>query len=1318
MRRALKITAWTFGSLLALLVLLVAAIFVVGNTQSGRAFIARTTAKLTEGHVRLGDIAGSFPSDLQLARLELSDERGVWLTAEGISLRWSPWDLLTRHIQVDRLEVDHLQVDRRPITKPSPPSTTTPSIPHTDLTRLAIRRLDLGRELAGSPVSLVVTANAHLLSLQNATANIVVQRTSGLGDYELALQFDPVRMDADLKVREPANGPLENILKLPGLGDLNVIARLSGPRTAESVQLELDAGALRGRVQGTLDIPGKSANLSYALNAPEMTPAPDLTWNRISLQGTWRGPVESAVADGHLDIRQLKAPGGTELAALKADLKAAAGLITASAAIDGLVIPGPQPQLLSDSPLRLDASMRVNEKTRPLQLTALHKLFALHAQGATAPDQSLHIELTLPDLTPLAAVAKQSVRGDSNIKAVVAHDSKSTQLTADVDSNITGGAASWVGVLRGRSRLQMTGRMTPQAFGIDRLLFTARTASLSATGTAARTGSADLDGHFALSLSDLTVLSPALAGNLKLSGKVSGPRDSLSTAADLSTTISVRGSPPGTVSASLHADGLPRTPHGAIQAQGDLDGSPVGLNVSLQQEKSDFHAIIHRADWKSVHADGELSAPAKEFAQARGKVTFRIGQLSDLNRLLGSTLQGAIDGNLSMRPDERQSHADFRVEAHDVSTGSLTASAQLKGSGSLDDLHLELAAQSPAIAGQPASVTTASILNMTAHTLRVSTADARFHGQDAHLQSPMQLSFGDGLTITPTRLQVQQAVLEVAGRLSPTLEVHGSLRDVKPELINAFMPNLLAAGAISGDAQLQGSMGALMGHVHLNALGLRSSSALAQGLPAVDVHANADLMGDTALTNVKLAAGSKSQVTLSGHAPLAPTGALDLKLAGNLDLALVNPILEARGRHVTGDLNVDTTIRGTTQDPKVGGSVRLAKANFRDYTQGINLTDIAAQIEGDEKVLRIVNLTAKAAPGTLSATGTANILDPGMPIDIKLTAKNAQPITNNIITANVNADLHASGKAREKLDIGGTVHVNRAEVGIPSGFPPNVAVLDVRRPGEAPPAPPEKPLIISLDITVDAPRQILVTGRGLDAELGGQLRIRGTTDSPQVTGGFDLQRGSFDIASTRLIFSMGRVTFNGAGLSKKLDPTLDFTAQSTLSDNTTATVHITGFADSPKIELSSTPDMPQDEILARLLFGVPAAQLTALQVVQIGAALRTLSGGGGGSSLNPLAKIQKALGLDRLSVGGASNNGQPGASNAGATIEAGRYVSSRVYVGVKESTTGTSQVAVDVDLSKHLKLQTRLGNGTATAQGTTPDNDPGSSVGLAYQFEY
>jgi hypothetical protein len=29
-----------------------------------------------------------------------------------------------------------------------------------------------------------------------------------------------------------------------------------------------------------------------------------------------------------------------------------------------------------------------------------------------------------------------------------------------------------------------------------------------------------------------------------------------------------------------------------------------------------------------------------------------------------------------------------------------------------------------------------------------------------------------------------------------------------------------------------------------------------------------------------------------------------------------------------------------------------------------------------------------------------------------------------------------------------------------------------------------------------------------------------------------------------------------------------------------------------------------------------------------------------------------------------------------------------------------------------------VGNGTASVQGVTPDNDPGSSLGLLYQFEY
>ena len=140
--------------------------------------------------------------------------------------------------------------------------------------------------------------------------------------------------------------------------------------------------------------------------------------------------------------------------------------------------------------------------------------------------------------------------------------------------------------------------------------------------------------------------------------------------------------------------------------------------------------------------------------------------------------------------------------------------------------------------------------------------------------------------------------------------------------------------------------------------------------------------------------------------------------------------------------------------------------------------------------------------------------------------------------------------------------------------------------------------------------------------------------------------------------------------------------------------------------------------MALLLFGKPAQQLTAFELAQIGAALATLSGVGD-NGLNPLVKIQKTLGLDRLTVGSnTTTTATGGTENQGAAIAAGRYVSKRIYIEGKQTTAGTSQVQVDVDLTKHLKLQTRLGNGTAVTQGTTPENDPGSSVGLSYQFEY
>jgi translocation and assembly module TamB len=1317
MRRGLKITAWTAGALLALILLLIGALLIVGNTDSGRDFIVRMTSRLTKGNVQIAGIHGSFPASLDLDRLQLADDDGIWLFAEHISLRWTPSALLTRHIKVDTLHVALLHMERTPLPDKEKKPSSTPSIPHADLANLTVDKLELGKALAGEPVSLVVKGTAHLRSLQDMTAHVVAQRTGGNGNYEVQLQFDPSRMDATLKLQEPANGPLENLIKVPGLGELSLSARLNGPRNAENVELTLDAGPLRVRARGAINLAQNSADLEYSLTAPQMTPYPGLTWQSVELKGRFHGPFTTPTAEGHLFVKQLQAPGGAELAALDANLTAKHGMMTLHAGIDGLVIPGPQPTVFQDSRLSLDASILLDDPKRPLQLAANHRLFALKANAITAGERSAQLDLRIPDVAPFAALGGQTIRGDADIKAHVKYSESSTNLTADATANIDGGAAAWAGLVRGGSaRLQIAGGLTDKQVTIERLQLNGRAISLSGSGTSARTDAQELSAKLDLTLPDLTMVSPTVVGSLKLAGRIKGPVNSLTADTDLTSTLSIHGSPQGTLSATVHADGLPKSPRGTVEAHGDLDGAPLRLNVSLEQGSGNvYHAVIQHADWKSAYAEGDVTSGA-DVAQAKGNVRFRMGQLSDLNRLLESTLQGSVSGTLALTPVAGKSHAQVQLDAKDVVAGGVTTNAQLSATGTMDALDIKLAAQTPAIGGEPAAVNSTAQLNVTAKELRLTSLDAAYHNQNIKLLSPARLSFADGFAVEGLKVGAQEAVLEADGRVSPALDIHASLKQLKPDLINAFVPGLLATGTIQANAQVQGSFAAPTGKVTLDATGVRAANEAARGLPAADLHASAQLMGNTARVDAKLIAGSASQLALSGRTPLAADGALDLKLAGNLDMGLLNPLLEARGRHVTGEVTLDTTVTGAAASPEIGGTVRLAKGSIRDYTQGINLSDITGELTGSHGLLRIEKLTARAAPGNVSVEGTIGVLQPKMPVDLKITAKDAQPIANNIVTANLDAELKVTGTAREELEVAGTVRINRADVEIPSGLPPNVAVLDVRRPGQTKPPPPEKPVVVKLNITVDAPRQILVKGRGLDAELGGQLQIRGTADSPTVGGGFELQRGFFTLASSKLTFTNGTVTFSGAGLKNKIDPTLDFTASTQVVD-VTATIRITGLADAPKIELSSTPELPQDEILARLLFGQAASTLSALQVVQIGAALASMGGSGGG--LNPVAKIQKALGLDRLAVGSATTTTATGAQQTnGASIEAGRYVSSRVFVAVKETTTGTSQLAVDVDLTKHLKLQTKLGNGNTSAQGTTPESDPGSSVGLAYQFEY
>ncbi len=330
---------------------------IVGNTAGGRVQIEKLVSRLTSGHVQLSGLGGSLPSHLTLEELRLSDAAGVWLTAKKIELDWTPLAYLEGRLQVDRLHAASVDMERLPQSSSAAPGRGEVSIPQIDVAQASFDLVHLGAQLAGAPASLAASGSAHLRSVRDMRFDASARRIDGDGQYELHLHFDEKRMDAALKLQEPASGPLENILSLPGLGALQATLNFNGPRSAEQLELILEAGELKGHAQGTLNLVDLSADLTFAFDAGAMSPRPDLGWEKGTLHGRWHGSFQSPTAEGHLEVTRLRVPGELQAAALSADIAADRGKADLHALVQGLRVPGSQPRLLEADPLKIDASL-------------------------------------------------------------------------------------------------------------------------------------------------------------------------------------------------------------------------------------------------------------------------------------------------------------------------------------------------------------------------------------------------------------------------------------------------------------------------------------------------------------------------------------------------------------------------------------------------------------------------------------------------------------------------------------------------------------------------------------------------------------------------------------------------------------------------------------------------------------------------------------------------------------------------------------------------------------------------------------------------
>ncbi len=1320
---------WCLGAIGLALLALLALLY----TPPGLRLAGRLAGPLSGGQVRVEGLGGFFPNHLHAARLEVADSDGVWLRIEQASLSWSALALLGNHVSVGDIAAARVTVLRRPIPSGASSGTT----PRIDIGHLSLPRLDLAAPVIGRAVTLTAAGSLHYVSRHQVEADLLVTRLGSSDRYRVAGGIAADIAHGSVGISEGADGILGKLINLPGLGPVNLSARASGDAAANQLAFQLSAGPLRADGHGVIALASRHADLDITLNAPAMTPRPGMAWQAVSGEAHVHGGFDAPLVDAHLVLTNGTVQGVTAKS-LTLDVTGSLGRVQLKGVAEGVALPGMPPGLFAKAPLLLSADADLRDRVRPVRFSLHHPLARLDGLVETQGPLAVTADLAVPSLAPFAALAKADLAGQASLHATLRQQDARLQVALDGRLDTRGKAM--LARMLGKTRLTMTALVDGADMEQSHIQLQAAGFSADVSGSLRRSV---LDYRLALNLRDLSRLVKTVPGSLSLQGRVHGPMGEASLSADGAALLTMPGFGRQRVAISLKANGLPELKNATLALNGRLRDAPLSLRAALDGGKT-RHAKL-TAHWRSLEAQADIAIGAN--AALDGKAHLALRQLADIADFTGMALSGAADANVRLRTQGGKTDAAVTVAAnnlrldmgslesasltgavtdvlgkpqldlalglHKIAAQGWTGETQAQLRGPLDGIGITLNANLQDAAAHPLKANAAASLSLPHKQLTLAALDGTWRGLALKLDAPATLAFADGLAVDHLAAHLGKGTLRLAGRLTPALALTASANGIALADFRAFQPELGPQGTLTAEAELHGTLAAPTGRVALRARDLRTSLA-PSGVPSGTVSVNAQLLGDHATIAASADAGASAHIALTGSAPLQAGGTMALHVAGKADLALLDAVTLASGRRLRGALTLEGDAAGTLAAPRLTGRGSLTGGDIQDFAQGLRVHDIEAAFVADGTKLTLTKFTGRAGPGTLSASGGIDLAAPGMPIDIRLEAKDARPIASNLMTASLSGTMALTGGVKSGMTLTGKAQVTSGEINLPDNFPPDVAVLNVRHRGQPPPPPPPRQTSVKLDLAVRTTGPVFVRGHGMDAEMGGAIQVSGTTGAPVVAGGLQLTRGTYTVAGQTLDFTSGRIRFDGTGVRGRLDPSLDFTAQ-TVSGGVTATLAITGYASAPKIALSSTPQLPQDEIVAHLLFQQSVKQLTPLQLASIAQAAAAMGGIGGG--FNPLGTVRRTLGLDRLSVG--SVQGGASGTQSQTTVEAGRYVTHNVYVGVKQNLSGGTQTQVQVDITRRLKAQATLSTGasTATTQGNALQ-DNGSSVGLSYQFEY
>jgi translocation and assembly module TamB len=466
-----------------------------------------------------------------------------------------------------------------------------------------------------------------------------------------------------------------------------------------------------------------------------------------------------------------------------------------------------------------------------------------------------------------------------------------------------------------------------------------------------------------------------------------------------------------------------------------------------------------------------------------------------------------------------------------------------------------------------------------------------------------------------------------------------------------------------------------------------------------------DLANATLRTDFRWQYQRREVFQLSGTIGLGPDGAVALQVrTPDLDLKLL-PALTSAITDSAGTLRLDLQLAGTLQQPQARGRLDLDNGALQLAATGERYKDIQARLIFAGNRVDIERLYVGSRSGPLQVKGRIESAGATLQqVNLSVQAKEFTAMHTPMMEAVISTDLNVRGSMQD-MSATGTVTVPRARValeaipgtGKKAVQPWELTVQGVYGPGPtaasagdgaAPGLPGQgAPLpFLRADVKIELPRNVWVQAPGTAVEMSGAIRVTKEREQPFILSGLiETVRGFASFYGKQFVIQQGQITFTG---SPDINPVLNVTVTQQVTDYV-VTVHVEGRARQPQIQFSSTPELPQADILSLLILGKTTDKLTSSESNALSSQAQQLVGNVIAGKLEQT--LGKALGLDTIAITAGDRLGNPG-------VSIGRYLTQDLYVSYGHD------------------LGTSASTGSVSGAAAANKGTSGNRVGLEYSI--